>query len=369
MKVVHVTTVHNADDVRIYERECKSLSSHGYDVTLAAHGNIDDSHFLTFKKLKDPSPNRLYRILQSQITCWKLFRECEGDIWHFHDPELLVMALYLSLVKKKKVVWDAHEDYIEQFSNKAERDWIPNFLKSPFKFSLILILKAIDKIASGVIGATLHITSLYSNPNTFYVGNEVRMDDFLLAAPDFSSNRVLYLGAMGENYCFLDVVKAVSKIPRLTLVVAGRPSFEEEWGAAVSILGERIVHLGWLNRKELVDEFNRSSIGIVSYANSNVTNTNSPTKLYEFAAGGLPIVATPTQSNTSRLAQSKNGLISNSFEPVDIACAIESLLSDHERWKIMSSSGRLWVKTDANWSASEARLFALYNRIGSLLES
>jgi len=38
IRVLHLTTAHPPNDVRIYEKECKSLASEGYELTIAAQG-------------------------------------------------------------------------------------------------------------------------------------------------------------------------------------------------------------------------------------------------------------------------------------------------------------------------------------------
>ena len=42
MKAVHLTSVHNARDTRIYEKECMSLAQAGHEVVLVAAGERDE---------------------------------------------------------------------------------------------------------------------------------------------------------------------------------------------------------------------------------------------------------------------------------------------------------------------------------------
>ena len=41
-KVCHVTSVHPRYDVRIFHKQCKSLSNHGFDVTLLVNDDLQD---------------------------------------------------------------------------------------------------------------------------------------------------------------------------------------------------------------------------------------------------------------------------------------------------------------------------------------
>ena len=49
----------------------------------------------------------------------------DADLYHFHDPELMLFAFFLKL-RHKKVVYDIHEDLTKQILIK---NYIPSFFK------------------------------------------------------------------------------------------------------------------------------------------------------------------------------------------------------------------------------------------------
>jgi glycosyltransferase involved in cell wall biosynthesis len=364
MVVCHLTTAHQASDVRIFERECKSIAEKtNYRVILAAHGEMPKTQGIFHYSLGVVPRRRLFRLAKSQfISIWCLMR-LKVDVWHIHDPELLVFALFL-LFLKKKVIWDAHEDYFLQFGNPEQhRTYVPKKLRKVIGYFVHKALSGIDKKATAVISATQSINDSYSNKNKVIVGNEARISEFANCFPEFSSNRVLFTGATNESQCFRQVVVAVSLRNDLILTVAGNEPNLEEWNFAKNVLGERFEYLGWLNRSELRDAISRSKIGLITYNNQETNNTNSPNKRFEFSASGLPCVVTPTLSNIEWAHASSGAIVSSEFTSESLAEAIGDLCASTDLWFHISQASRKWCQEFGSWENSERRLVDIYKRI------
>ncbi|MBK8586712.1 MAG: hypothetical protein IPN88_15315 [Bacteroidetes bacterium] len=87
-KIVHFTSVHQRDDVRMLKKECRTLAGL-YDVTLVVadgKGN-ENKDGVEIKDALRPS-NRFFRILFSSITMFSVARRLKPDVVHFHDPEI-----------------------------------------------------------------------------------------------------------------------------------------------------------------------------------------------------------------------------------------------------------------------------------------
>jgi glycosyltransferase involved in cell wall biosynthesis len=285
-------------------------------------------------------------------------------IWHFHDPELIPVALWLSR-KDVIVIWDAHEDYLSQFSDFGSKNWIPKPIRNSVKGLLSRLLTAIDRKASGVIAATPTIAGRYQNQRTVIVGNEVILDDFIDCQPKFESKRVLFTGSTGDSHLFSVVVDAMTRHPELLLVVAGRQKDDHAMREARLRLGDRLLYVGWLYRSELAEEMNRASIGFLTYADTDAYSVASPTKGFEFAAAGLPVVATPNQMNQRLLAEGGFGFLCQGFDAHSISSALKTALSDEQAWKNASMAGKKWCAENGSWTTSEKTLINFYDSLVS----
>jgi len=68
-------------------------------------------------------------------SAWSLCREAlrqNGDVYHFHDPELIPLGLLLA-ARGKLVVYDIHEDAPADILHK---DYIPRRLRRPLMWSV-----------------------------------------------------------------------------------------------------------------------------------------------------------------------------------------------------------------------------------------
>lgn len=362
-RVIHVTTAHRADDVRIFERECRSLTISGrYDVYLAAAGSIPAGSGVTFVPLKPAPANRIGRFSSGPRKALGLSRTLSVDLWHFHDPELLPVALKLAR-SGVPVIWDAHEDYVAQFTEDGGKSWVPGPVRGVVRLGMKAMLEAVDRHAAGVVAATPTIASRYANPRTVLIGNEARLEDFTGCTPDFASRRVLFTGYVGPGHLFEVIVGAIAAIPDVTLAVAGREPEAKLWAEAESRLGDRITHLGWLDRAGLTAAINQASLGLSTYADIPTNSENSPNKLFEFCAAGLPVVASPNASNAHFIREGRGGFLADGFTADAIAQTIESALADRPDWQLASTRGREWATRVGSWEPSERRLLELYQQI------
>ncbi len=360
-RVIHVTTSHLADDVRIFEKECRALVESGrFEVFLAAAGRVSSTSGVHHVPLPDVPGSRLRRFYFGPRRVRALIRSIDVDLWHFHDPELLPTAYRLAR-SGKSVIWDAHEDYVAQLLETGAKSWVPTPFRSIVRFGTRQLLKKVDTNAAGIVAATPRIAELYSNPNTTLVGNEAILETFAECCPMANSRTVLFTGNPSDAHLFLDVVRAVHLNPDINLQVAGRAPDPTTWSHAESILGDRLRHLGWLDRAGLTNAIGSSSIGLSTYADVPTNSENSPNKLFEFAAAGLPVVATPNESNRRHLGKSKAGLVAKGFGHEQIAEAIEKLHNDNEFWDRCSAAGRVWAREYGDWKKSGSRLIGLYD--------
>lgn len=362
-RVIHVTTSHRADDVRIFDRECRSLADCGrYEVYLAAAGEMPRGSRVNLIPLAPAPGGRSGRFIYAPRKAWGLTRALSADLWHFHDPELLPLALKMAK-SGTRVVWDAHEDYVEKFADDGGKDWIPGLARGPVRSGMKAMLAAVDRQAAGVVAATDTIASRYRNVNTAVVGNEARLEDFVSCTPRFDTKRVLFTGSPGPAHLFEEVVSAVEALPDVTLAVAGREAPPQVWNSAKAKLGNRIRHLGWLDRKGLAQAISGSSVGLCTYSDVATYARTSPNKIFEFGAAGLPVVASPNPSNARFIAEGLGGFLALGFTSENLRDAIAVALSDEAVWERASRNGRDWAARAGSWEASEKRLLDLYGQI------
>ena len=96
-RIVHLTSVHSALDVRIFHKECRSLARAGYEVVeLGNHACNDVIDGVRFQGLGQSSGRIQRMTVKLSAICREAFRS-DGDAYHIHDPELLMAGLSSAL--------------------------------------------------------------------------------------------------------------------------------------------------------------------------------------------------------------------------------------------------------------------------------
>src|SRR3984885_3282279 len=108
-RTVHLTSAPPALDVRIFQKECRSLARAGYEVIVL--GNHESNETVDAVRLQGlgAANGRVQRMTVKLAEMCRAAFEVAADVYHIHDPELLVVGLVLRAAGKQ-VVYDIHED-------------------------------------------------------------------------------------------------------------------------------------------------------------------------------------------------------------------------------------------------------------------
>ncbi len=136
-RICHITTVHSANDTRIYIKECKSLSQAGYEVFLVAPktsmASLNDSVHIEFLPKEE---NRFFRLIRGQ---WRAFKKALK----------IKASLYQALkLFGKKVVYDVHEDLPRQILTKH---WLPCWSRKGIAFAAEFVEWIGAKFFDGIV--------------------------------------------------------------------------------------------------------------------------------------------------------------------------------------------------------------------------
>ena len=95
-RAVHVTSVHNPFDNRIFMKECASLRDSGWEVVLVAQHEQDETVDGIRIRALPQVQSRMQRMRELPPLARRIALEEQPDILHFHDPELLPVAAALA---------------------------------------------------------------------------------------------------------------------------------------------------------------------------------------------------------------------------------------------------------------------------------
>lgn len=366
IKVVHLTSKHDVFDTRIFLKECKTLTEAGYDVVLIApHEKSETVSNVKIHAVPTPK-NRRERMLG--IT-WKVYQAAiseNGQLYHFHDPELIPIGLLLKL-RGKKVIYDVHEDLPRQILSKQ---WVKPYIRRPLAWIMEVVEHFSARVFDGIITVTTTIAKRFPAHKTALVQNFPIPDELVSADPIPYQQRppiIAYVGGITAIRGIKEMVEAIALLPdslNAKLVLAGTfdpPSLEDE---VKKLPGwEKVEARGWQNRSEIGDLLGKARIGlVVLYPIPNYLDA-LPIKLFEYMSAGIPVVASNFPLWSEIVTSSECGVLVNPLNPKEIAKAIQYIIEQPATAKKMGELGQQAIKTKYNWSAETVKLLSLYRKI------
>lgn len=364
-KVAHLSTVHSAEDVRIFLKECRSLATAGYEVTLIARSNtgyLKDG--VKIIPVSQYNGSRLKRMVFSTLDAFRKARNCRADLYHFHDPELMPVGALLRLTGAK-VAYDVHEDTPKQLLSKT---WIP----SPMRKTAARALQAVEWLMSrlvftNIVAATPPIARRFPPAKTTIVQN------YPIAAELAPSERaspmeqraplVVYPGGLARVRGVVEMVKAMEHVetPGARLILAGLftdEGLEEEVRALAG--WSRVEYRGFLDRSKIASLLAEVRAGLVpDYDIPNYIDSY-PVKMFEYMAAGLPVIASDFPLWRTIIDTERCGLLIDQRDPRAIAKAIDWILNNPQAAEDMGRRGREAVEVKYNWAAEERKLLTMY---------
>jgi glycosyltransferase involved in cell wall biosynthesis len=359
-RVVHLTSAHPSGDVRIFAKECRTLAAAGYDVHLVAPGDHDGMVDGVRLHPVGAEGGRLRRMTGRVAQVYRIASELNADVYHFHDPELIPIALLLR-ARGKRVIYDVHEHVPQQIVTKP---WIPGALRRPISMLADVGERLAARSVSAVVTATPPITRRFAGRVTrvVTVNNYPMLEEFPLADGDGSGREraVCYAGNVTELRGALEMVRAIADTDA-RLLLAGLfkpPSFKEQLSSEPG--WHQVENLGFVRRDELVRMMARARAGLVLLLPVPNHLEASPNKMFEYMSAGLPVIASDFPAWSRIVEEHECGICVDPTSPSAIAEAIRWVLEHPDAARRMGEHGRHAVERTYNWDSERRVLLGLY---------
>lgn len=363
-RVCHLSSVHSADDVRIFHKECLTLAGAGYEVSYVVPceaGGVRGGVMIH----PVPLPRRRSdRILRTALQVVRTALQVHAQVYHFHDPELLPWTPFLRR-HRAKVIYDAHEDVGRQILTK---DWVPSRLRRGVAWGSRAVEWMVTRMwVDAVIAATPAIARNFPAFKTEVVQNfPLQAELAPVSAQPYEKRppHIVYIGGVTVIRGAREMVEAMRRLsPHLNarLLIAGM--FDPPALRALFEDCERTILLGWLPREQVAMLLGQARIGLVLFHPVPNHIEAQPNKLFEYMSAGIPVIASDFPLWREIVDTAKCGLLVDPLDPVAIARAIEWLLTHPAEAEAMGKRGREAVQDRYNWECESQKLLALYAKL------
>lgn len=364
IRVCHITSVHNAQDTRIFEKECSTLAKNGYKVYLVAPGESYVKNDVIIVGLGDSPKSRINRMTSFSKRAYKKALDLNCQVYHFHDPELLPYGLRLKR-KGHVVIFDSHEHTAQAI---LEKTYIPRFIRQIGHNIFANIQAHVCKEVDAVVTVTPHLVDYFKkiNPNTVLVANYpiYRKD---ATKPNYNSRKICFAGQISKQWHHETVIKAISKIDNVRYCLCG-PADESYLDSLKQLEGwEKVDYYGKIPFDEVPVKLSESAVGIALLQPGNNTDwergTMGNTKIFEEMMAGLPVICTDFTLWKEFIEKYNCGFCVKPDDESTIAEKIRFLIENPYEAAKMGGEARSVVEKNFTWEVESAKLLELYSSL------
>ena len=359
--IVHLST-YAADDIRIFQKACKTETAEGYRVTQIVCGARDETIDGVEIRSLSPAKGRLARIIG---LSWRMYREAKrqkADLYQIHHPDLIPAGLLLKLFGQK-VIYEPREFFPDKILSMR---WIPARLRPAAREAFALYERATSAMWDHVIVADRYTAKAFYNRPVSVVPNypllvpleqvQIRQD---------KKRRLIYVGGLSEERGLLVMAKIAELLrdQNVELELMGKFGFPEDETRIHALTNVR--YLGNQNLQAVYRRLVEADLGLLllqpvpayTYAGENTL------KLFEYMWCGLPVVSSSFPNLIRIVEGAQCGICVDPCNADRAAGAILDLLDQPELRKKMGDNGRNAVRQAYNWPAASKVMKQAYKNV------
>jgi glycosyltransferase involved in cell wall biosynthesis len=291
------------------------------------------------------------------------------DVVHFHDIDILPWMALLALVRP--TVYDVHENYPDEMRKK---DFVPRWLRPP----LYHVADFAELLCARMVGNCVLVVPAqdrrFRAVRAIHVRNYATRDllasvrDDYLARPDVAVFTGTHCDDTGSTLLLDIATRCRARGVGLTFVVTSRFSSEEyrRWFMAEierRHLADRIVIRPYVPAHEIMSVLNQATVALAPNLRVPTQEKAILTKLFEYMAAGLPIVASDLPNQVDFVGGANAGLLARPEEPDTFVDALARLVSDRAYARQLGLNGRRAFLDQYCWETQIPPLLRFYETI------
>jgi glycosyltransferase involved in cell wall biosynthesis len=376
IRVCMITTDHSYLDNRIFYKEATSLKNSGYEVWVIGKSDINEHRKVC--RIEVIGLKKGLGLKANPIHWRALAREAlnvDASIYHCHEPESFLVAIYLKIFKGKLIVYDVHEYY---------KDMI-GLVRLPLKIFLSFMLFVVEPLfcrcTSAIITADEGIARRYArfSHNVVPIFNFPTLEVF--DQSDFHDIKerykkrflVVYVGGLTEDRGILESIKAVHQAsimhPSIKLLIIGNFRSQEYRETCLEYISSNMPNdnvelLGYIPHQQVPKYIMAADIGIALFhPTKRLAKTPYPIKLFEYMICGKPVIVSDLPAMRKVVEEAGCGLFVNPLDINDVSRSLVYALEHPEALSVMGRRAKEAVKTKYNWENMEKKLVDVYAKI------
>jgi glycosyltransferase involved in cell wall biosynthesis len=295
---------------------------------------------------------------------WRGLRT-QFDIVHCHDLDTLPLGFLLGRLRRKPVIYDAHESFPDMLEGS-----VPRFVRRGLISLENFLIRRIDLLVT--VGEKLrrHFAERGAR-HSVVVGNWKRLADFSrtgeqirevrrrLGIPD-DALAVVCITQLLKDRKMEELLAAVEDCPGVYVILGGKGILQGMLEQAAA-LNPRIGFVGFVSGKQIADYTCAADVVYYGFDPENPNaRFSAPNKLYEALAAGRPLITGDFGEIAEVVREAECGVVLPKYSAEEIRKALAAMKNAAVRDR-MARNARKWGQTTMNWEKGEEVLYREYS--------
>lgn len=294
---------------------------------------------------------------------WRAWRT-SFDVLHCHDLDTLPLGFVVARLKRKRLVYDAHESFPDMLEGNVHR-WVQGGLVRLENF----LIRRVDLLIT--VGEKLrrHFAGR-GGKNTVVIGNWKRLGEFARTPAENSALRrslgipeqallVVCVTQLFVDRKLEELLEAVAGSEDVWLILAGKGALESRVREAADG-NPRMRYVGFVSGREIAAYTCAADAIYYGFdpANPNA-RFSAPNKLYEALAAGKPIITGDFGEIADVVREAECGIVLSRYGVSEIRQAFAALRDEAVRSSMSAQAWRLGRQA-MNWEKGSEILLREY---------
>jgi glycosyltransferase involved in cell wall biosynthesis len=304
------------------------------------------------------------------MVYWKMLwrgLQTPFDVVHCHDLDTLPVGFLLGKLRRKRVIYDAHESFPDMLQGN-----VPRIVSRALVLIENFFIRRIDLLIT--VGERLrrHFAERGAC-HSVVVGNWKRAEDFVrtgrqnlevrsrLGIPN-DALTVVCITQLLKDRKLAELLEAAQRFPDVYVILAGKGLLEPMIREAAAA-NPRISFVGFVSGRQIADY---TCVADIVYYGFDPRNPNArfsvPNKLHEALAAGRPLITGDFGEIGEVVRVGRCGFVLPEYSADEIG---KALAAAHDRglWRQMASNASQLGRTSLNWQKGEETLSREYSKL------
>lgn len=365
-KVLHVSPGHPANDPRIVYKQAPALAE-VYEVICLLPGPLPAHYPESIHVVRLPHFRRLgWRLLLVHPLILLHIIRFRPAVLHIYMPELLPIALICRAVMGLKVIYEVQENLRLKFDRKSYNNhWLFQRAFGAFdrlarRFCYFIFTD--DSYLTEYPHLRFPSVVVHNYPDVPFIHQFRSFLPIPVSQPEF-----VYLGLISFDRGLDTMIRAIALLkpdyPTIRLHLIGRclfPFHQLEGLPDYALVRKNLLFYGQTGHAEAMPIAARCLAGLALLKPVGDYPQSYPTKVFEYMALGLPVIASDFLLYRSLIEPNQCGFCVDAEQPQDVVNRLRWLINHADERNVMGQQGYQAVKTYFSWAIERQTLLKFY---------